>query len=214
MIPKNASEDDQAGNQRLILASKSPRRRDLLHQAGFVVEIDAPRINEHEIFQSFLASGHHAFEATEALAVAKARSTFEKHKDEAGVIIIAADTIVYLDGQVFSKPKDDREALHMLKSLSGRTHQVTTAFAIMSQAGEYSERHTTDVRFNEWDTFQETVAKRYISLGLAKDKAGAYGIQDFTALLIRDISGDYNTVVGLPLTAVSRALAEFGLTLT
>lgn len=205
MIQSNTVRNELPGNRKLILASKSPRRCDLLHQAGFALEIDAPRINEAMILNALLAKGEDYSEACRALALEKAAATYEKYKSNPVILVLAADTIVYLNGRMYGKPKDDTEALDMLKSLSGHCHQVTTAFAWITKDKTHSEIHTTEVRFNPWDAFQEKIAKRYVDLGLARDKAGAYGIQDFAGQLVSEIRGDYNTVVGLPLTALCRS---------
>lgn len=205
MNHSNTVRNDLPGNRKLILASKSPRRCDLLHQVGFAIEIDAPRINERMIFDSFLAKDEDVSEACRALAIAKAEATYEKYKLNPVILVLAADTIVYLNGRIYGKPKDNIEALEMLKSLSGHTHQVTTSFAWITQDKLHSEIHTTEVRFHPWDDIQEDIARRYVDSGLARDKAGAYGIQDFAAQLVSEIQGDYNTVVGLPVTALCRS---------
>ncbi len=124
-------------------------------------------------------------------------------------LTIAADTIVDLDGRALGKPRDDEEARAMLAALSGRSHQVHTAFALRDPAGRISvvEAVSTRVRFAALDP--ATIAA-YVASGDGRDKAGAYGIQGFAATLVERIDGDYFTVVGFPLAAFARALPRLG----
>lgn len=209
MTPQEQEISLRPGNRKLILASNSPRRRDLMLQAGFDFVIELAEVDEDVILERSIREGKHAFEAAKDLALAKARQVFERHSDD--VLVLAADTIVCLDDAVLGKPEDDDEALSMLEQLSGRTHQVATGFAILGEGFTLTDVQVTDVTFNVWDSSQEAIAKRYISMGYAKDKAGAYGIQDFAGLLVREIRGDYSNVVGLPISAISRRLWALGL---
>jgi len=127
-------------------------------------------------------------------------------------LIVAADTVVDLDGHALGKPRDDADARAMLTALSGRNHHVHTAFALRTPAGGVAlvEAVSTGVRFARLDP--ATIAA-YVASGDGRDKAGAYGIQGFAATLIERIDGDYFTVVGFPLAAFARALPHLGLRL-
>jgi septum formation protein len=124
-------------------------------------------------------------------------------------LTIGADTVVDLDGRALGKPRDDDEARAMLAALSGRSHQVHTAFALRDPAGRIAvvEAVTTRVRFAALDA--ATIAA-YVASGDGRDKAGAYGIQGFAATLVERIDGDYFTIVGFPLAAFARALPRLG----
>jgi septum formation protein len=124
-------------------------------------------------------------------------------------LTIGADTIVDLDGRALGKPRDDAEAREMLAALSGRSHQVHTAFALREPAGRIAvvEAVSTRVRFAELDA---ATIDAYVASGDGRDKAGSYGIQGFAATLVERIDGDYFTVVGFPLAAFARAIARLG----
>jgi septum formation protein len=124
-------------------------------------------------------------------------------------LTIGADTVVDLDGRTLGKPRDDDDARAMLAGLSGRSHQVHTAFALRDPAGHIAaiEAVSTRVRFAELDA---ATIEAYIASGDGRDKAGAYGIQGFAATLVERIDGDYFTVVGFPLAAFARALPRLG----
>jgi septum formation protein len=129
-----------------------------------------------------------------------------------GHLTIGADTVVDLDGRALGKPRDDDEARAMLAELSGRTHQVHTAFALRDPAGTIAlvEAVSTRVRFA---TLDPATIDAYVASGDGRDKAGSYGIQGFAATLVERIDGDYFTVVGFPLSAFARAVSQLGYTL-
>jgi septum formation protein len=185
-----------AAATRLILASASPRRRDLLAQIGLHPEIIPAHIDE----------SRHANEAPKAyvqrLALEKARAIHALHADAK---VIGADTTVELDGTILNKPRDPEDAERMLRRLSGRTHHVHTGVAVVSRSGERSHVETTAVTFA---AVPESALAAYVASGDPLDKAGAYGIQGFAAQWIPRIEGDYFNVVGLPLAAVARMLQE------
>ncbi len=185
---------------RLILASQSPRREALLKQVGLDFEIVPSDLEEE------LAPGMAPAEAAALLALDKARSVASQRGDG---LVIGADTIVVVDGQVLGKPAGPEEARGMLRLLSGREHQVTTGIAVVDAAGGRSRSGsvTTDVRFVP---LSEEIIDRYVATKEPLDKAGAYGIQGFGALLIERVSGDYNNVVGLPVRRLAELLWEFG----
>jgi septum formation protein len=135
-----------------------------------------------------------------------------EHAQASPHLTIGADTVVDLDGRTLGKPRDDDEARAMLGELSGRSHQVHTAFALRDPAGRVAavEAVSTRVRFAVLDA--ATIAA-YVASGDGRDKAGSYGIQGFAATLVERIDGDYFTVVGFPLAAFARALPALGLRL-
>lgn len=198
-------------NKRLILASNSPRRKDLLLMLGLDFEVKIADIDEAPIFTQHLDhldSENKALQvayATRAVAIQKARTVLEIDLQEKDCIVLAADTVVY-DGEVLGKPVDEADSFAILKRLSGQTHLVITAVALVSKEGIEAFTSVTEVRFHPWDEKQKAIVKEYIALGLTKDKAGAYGIQEFGSLLVERIHGDYYTVVGLPLSEVYRRL--------
>lgn len=126
-----------------------------------------------------------------------------------GRLTIGADTVVDLDGRALGKPRDDAEGRAMLAELSGRSHEVHTAFALREPDGRvaFVEAVTTRVRFAVLD---EATIEAYVASGDGRDKAGSYGIQGFAATLVERIDGDYFTVVGFPLAAFARAVAQLG----
>jgi len=181
----------------LILASASPRRLQLLTQIGIECithpsNIDeTPRDDEHPEF------------LVQRLAFQKAQATAQQYKD---AVVIGADTIVYLDGKILGKPADSADAEKMLCTLSGRTHTVYTGFTLLDTATQrcICDYETANVTFGILDADD---INAYVASGSPMDKAGAYGIQDdFGAVFVTHINGDYYTVVGLPLAKVYTAL--------
>ena len=183
---------------KLILASASPRRRELLQQIGlsFIVR---PADSEPDV------SGLSPEETVQAIALGKARSVAAE--SAADDLILAADTLVYLDGQPLGKPKSPDEAAAMLQALSGREHHVCTGVALLQGPRCLVSCEKTAVRFRPLSP--ERIAA-YVASGEPMDKAGAYGIQGLGCLLVEGITGDYFNVVGLPLGLVSDMLARFG----
>ena len=190
--------------QRFILASQSPRRRELLAQIGvrdfeiLVPEADEsfdPALSPQEIVSSIC---RRKAEAARALA----------GDDKA--IILAADTMVFLDGLRLGKPKDEEEAFKMLRALSGRTHEVCTGVTVCRGEQILTRAETTIVTFRP---MEEREIRAYIASGDPMDKAGSYGIQGKAALFASGIEGDYFNVMGLPLHLVGRMLREFDIDL-
>lgn len=178
---------------RIILASGSPRRKELLSKLNIDFEIitsDADETIESDNPEIIV----------ETLSERKARAVYSQIEDDS-ILVIGADTIVYYDGEVLGKPEDEEDARGMLSMLSDRTHQVFTGVTLLYRLnGEekikvFSDR--TDVTFYEIDKFD---LLEYIKTGSPMDKAGAYGIQDDFAKHVKKIDGDYNNVVGLPLS--------------
>lgn len=187
----------------MILASASPRRRELLSRIGLAFTVKSACGEER-------SRGASAWEQVEELALQKA----EEIAEEAGenVIVIGADTLVFLDGKPMGKPQDEKEAARMLSALQGRTHQVYTGVALIwSRGGEQRRRsfhECTDVTVYPM-TQEEILA--YIRTGEPMDKAGAYGIQGLFARHIQKIDGDYNNVVGLPVGRLYQEMKAEGI---
>ena len=184
----------------LILASGSPRRRELMSQVGLdftVVTSDADEnIKEME-----------PEDYVRELSSVKAQSVLEQYADkEDSVIVIGADTIVYHKGEILTKPKDEEDAFRILKSLEGQIHQVYTGVTICSAHNNVSFYEKTDVWV--YDMTDEEI-RDYISTGEPMDKAGAYRIQGKFAAYIKGIEGDYNNVVGLPVARLVHELKTF-----
>ena len=187
----------------IILASQSPRRRELLGQMGLKgFKILSPEVDEHVEGNPDPAS------LVEQLSLRKA-SAVAQRADE-GDLIIAADTVVVLDGAVLGKPADEREAFAMLSALSGNRHYVYTGVTVLRGGQTLTAHECTTVTFREVEPHE---ISSYIATGEPMDKAGAYGIQGLGALLIRRIEGDYYNVMGLPVYRLGRMLAELGLDL-
>ncbi len=187
----------------IILASRSPRRRELLNQIGLRgFKVAASGADER-------VEGNPApAELVEALSLRKARAVQEDADEED--LIIAADTVVVLDGAVLGKPADEREAFAMLSALSGNRHRVYTGITVLR--GERCETcsEETIVEFRELEPDEISA---YIATGEPMDKAGAYGIQGLGSLLVSRLEGDYFNVMGLPVFRLGRMLADFGVDL-
>jgi septum formation protein len=178
----------------LILASASPRRRELLTQAGYTFEVHAADIDETR------RPNEDPAVYVQRLALEKAQAIQQRFPNAR---ILGADTTVVLNGEVLNKPRDREDAARMLRALAGNTHQVHTGVA--SLAGVVTRRHveTTSVFFTE---IPERDLAYYLSTGDSLDKAGAYGIQGYAARWIHRIEGDFFNVMGLPLAATVRLL--------
>ncbi|HCR03990.1 MAG TPA: septum formation protein Maf [Gemmatimonadetes bacterium] len=183
----------------LVLASASPRRTVLLDMLGLAHEVVHANVDET------LVPGESAAAQVERLACAKALAVADLRPD---AIVLGADTVVVLDGQLLGKPASRQDALATLLRLAGRDHMVLSGIALVSPGGiVYSAVSTTRVTFR---TLHEDLARRYVSTGEVLDKAGSYGIQGLGAALIESIEGDYFTVVGLPVPEFLRLLERAG----
>ena len=184
----------------VILASASPRRRELLALVFPSFRVIPSSFDENMVPPELDPPGHVVYSAE------------MKAKDLAGTylesLVIAADTVVVIDGEILGKPADQRDAARMLRALSGRTHQVYTGVAVARHGRLRSDFECTDVTFA--DLSDETIS-RYIATGEPMDKAGAYAIQGKGSVLISGINGCYFNVVGLPLHNLSRLLEQFGI---
>ncbi len=187
---------------KIVLASASPRRRELLEQIGcpFVTAVsEVEEDNDRNLPPEAIATGH---------ALAKARDVASGLTSD--TVVIGADTIVVLDGVVFGKPRDAVEAANMLEKLSGRRHQVMTGVAVVKDGRELCACPVTQVKMKRLSAAQIAA---YIASGEPFDKAGAYGIQGLGALLVEKIDGCYFNVVGLPLQKLADLLQEVGVDL-
>ena len=183
----------------LILASQSPRRRELLTQMGLSDFLIRPAQGE-EVIDPALSPQ----ELVVSLSRQKAAEISQTAPD---ALIIAADTVVTADARVLGKPRDEADAAAMLRFLSGRTHTVYTGVTVQQGNRCISEFEATQVRFRPL-TEQDIAA--YIATGEPMDKAGSYGIQGVGALLVEGIEGDYFNVVGLPVCRLGQMLRKFG----
>ena len=187
---------------KVVLASASPRRLALLEQVGIKAKVCPADFDEE-------AGGAETAQAV-ALhnALGKCRAVAAKLGD--AVAVVAADTIVVIDEAILGKPRNKLEAVAMLTSLSGRSHQVLTGVAVRYQGKEIAKVCATKVCFRQ---LTEAEIAAYVATGELLDKAGAYGIQGKGALLVEKIEGCYNNVVGLPLTMLYSMLKELGVSM-
>jgi len=179
---------------RLVLASESPRRKQLLDMLGIPAEVRPSRVPEVR------REGETPLAYTERLAREKATGV-------PGELVLGADTTVVLDGDVLEKPRDPEDALAMLRRLQGRTHEVITAVALKAGRELFQETDVTAVTFRPAD---ERFLRAYVATGEPMDKAGAYGIQGYGAALVERIDGDFFGVMGLPVRLVLRMLEKAG----
>ncbi len=182
--------------QKMILASKSPRRRELLSQAGYTFSIEPAVAEEIQI-------GDTPAEIVMNLAKQKATEIYHQHMEE-DVLVIGADTVVVYNNEILGKPADREDAKRMLAMLSGQTHQVLTGVCLMGSM-EKVFYESTDVTF--YDLTEEEI-DRYVGTGDCDDKAGSYGIQGPFAIYVKAIRGDYNNVVGLPIAKLYQEMKE------
>ncbi|MGN0038112.1 MAG: Maf family protein [Coriobacteriales bacterium] len=185
----------------LILASSSPRRRELLQRAGFAFSVLTSSADER------YSDGMDPTEVAPFLARQKARAVAAsllagqlEHS-----VLVGADTIVALDGTIYGKPADEADARRMLAELSGRTHQVITGVCVIAPGSERCFAEQTDVTFRSLSAAE---IDEYVASGEPLDKAGAYGIQGLGGALVAGTEGDFDNVVGLPITRLAPLLRE------
>ncbi len=184
----------------MILASQSPRRIELMQEAGYAFDVVPADIDESPL------PNETPLELVERLAADKAELVAQTAA-QADEIVIAADTIVAIDGEKLGKPANEAEATAMLKRLSGRSHQVATGVCIIK--GEEVRSFTTITEVTFYDLTEEEI-EAYVTSGEPMDKAGAYGIQGKGGrMLVRSIKGDFYNVVGLPVARLKRAIDAF-----
>ena len=182
----------------VILASQSPRRRELLRAAGIAFRVVVPHVEERWITAP---RGRYA-DLVRRAALAKASAVAGRERG----LVLAADTIVVCEGEILGKPADEAEARRMLRKLSGRRHRVYTGVALVKGSRRVVGYERTEVVFRELSKKQ---IDWYVSTGEPMDKAGSYAIQGTGAALIRAVRGCYTNVIGLPLPRVLDMLAEF-----
>ena len=188
---------------KIVLASGSPRRQELLQRIG-ITDFDIRVPQTEETYPAGLSPRQTVeYISREKSDAAAALCTPEE-------IIITADTMVFLDGRRLGKPRDEADALRMLSALQGRHHTVCTGVTVRQGERLLTRAQSTQVWFREAATEE---LKHYIRSGESMDKAGAYGVQGLGALLVERIDGDFFNVMGLPVLLLSRMLAEFGVTL-
>ncbi|MDR1832945.1 MAG: Maf family protein [Fusobacteriaceae bacterium] len=185
----------------MILASKSPRRKEILERLGFHLRIIVPETEENSE-RSDISGAILDIAAQKTLTAAKI------HRDS---YVVGADTVVILDGEVIGKPRDAKDAARTLAKLSGREHKVLTGFSFRhwEKNLHISDFAVTSVRFRE---LGKALIRWYVESGEPLDKAGSYGIQGRGAVLVEEIRGDYLNVVGFPLALFAQRLAEAGIT--
>ncbi|MBQ6293576.1 MAG: septum formation protein Maf [Lachnospiraceae bacterium] len=190
-----------ASKRKIILASGSPRRKQLMRMAGLLFTVEPADVPE------IIPDGMPAEKESEFLASVKAGYVLsqqdEKRRD--AVLIVGADTIVLCEGRVLGKPKDKAEAKEMLRFLSGKVHEVYTGVAIVSE--DVNETFTSVTKVEFYELTDEEI-DWYVSTNEPMDKAGAYGIQGFGCRLVKRIEGDYFTVMGLPIAEVTRRIEK------
>lgn len=183
---------------KIILASASPRRKEILQNFKLDFDIQKSHIEEK------ILENEPPKSTVVRLAYEKAFDVAEKNRDK---LVIGADTIVVLDGEILGKPKDEKEAYEMIKKLSNKTHKVITGLSLIylkqdKVINDYVESYVT------FKDLSEDSIKDYISTKESLDKAGAYGIQGYGALLVDNIQGDYFNIVGLPISKLSDLLKD------
>jgi septum formation protein len=181
-------------DQPLVLASRSPRRRQLLEMLGIPIVVASADVQELRLPR----------ESPGAYAQRLAR---DKARVVPGALVLGADTIVVVDGEVLEKPVNAEDALRMLRRLQGRTHQVITAIALIAHWRTFQASDTTQVTFRP---AEDDLLRAYIATGEPMDKAGAYGIQGYGAALVERIEGDFFSVMGLPVRLVLDLLKQAG----
>jgi septum formation protein len=184
----------------LMLASASPRRRELLAAAGIPFAVDPADIPETPL------AGESGKVCATRLASEKARAVFRRHPED---FVLGADTVVVIDGEILGKPRDTADAARMLRKLSGKTHEVTTGVCLLgSQNGSAVEDIRSETTAVSMVELSEEEIHDYIATGEPMDKAGAYAIQGRASRWIPKIEGDYCNVVGLPVALVWKMLKE------
>jgi septum formation protein len=183
----------------LILASQSPRRRELM---GFITPDFSVQVSDAD---ETIAPGTPPGDAVEELALRKARAVLALQPDPSACLVVGADTVVAVEGRILGKPRDRQECLWMLSLLSGREHTVFTGVAILGRGAERSFREEARVEF--WPLTGEEM-EWYASTPEPYDKAGGYGIQGLGSVLVKGIRGDFFTVMGLPVARLWRELRQ------
>ncbi len=185
---------------RIILASKSPRRKEILTNLGIDFEVITKDTDENSDITD-------PNKLVEYLSFIKGKAVFQDIDDD-NTLIISADTVVALDGNILGKPKDVLDAKRMLKLLSGKTHEVISGVTLMYKDIVLTDHEVTKVKFS---TLNDEIIDKYISTNECFDKAGSYAIQGIASLLIEGINGCYFNVVGFPVHLFSNMLTKIGI---
>lgn len=195
----------ESRRKRLILASSSPRRKELLEKAGYRFEVDSPSIDESTIVMGKGVLPEHY---VESLAYFKARAVAERHEPSA--VILGADTDVFCDGKPVGKPHSEDDARRILREVSSKEHTVITAVAIIDKAS-YLRLIGHDKSYVRMRPLTDEQIEEYIRSGNWKGKAGAYAIQEGADRFVERLEGSFTNVVGLPMELVEKMLACFGI---
>ena len=200
---------------KIILASQSPRRRELFklvtNSHGISdFSIQAAAIDEKRIEAEILKNSQGDFQDTAKKLVGElaARKARVVQKINPRALVVGADTIVVLDEQILGKPADEMAAYNMIKQLAGNTHLVLTGVSICYRDQEERFVATSTIKFYQWDYQMQREVADYVASGKAMDKAGAYGIQEEAGLWVKSIKGDYNNIVGLPIAKLNKRLGK------
>jgi septum formation protein len=188
-------------NRKIVLASSSPRRKELLEKIGLTFSIDPSDYDEKPPFD-ISPEG-----IAKVISLKKALKVAPKYPD---AIIIAADTFGFFRGKIIGKPANPDEARSILMTLSGKSHRVITGYTILDTSNKQVTTHSAETRVYFKKLTQEEI-DNYIKSGEPLDKAGAYGIQGLGSIIVKKIEGDYYNVMGLPLSALAESLKKFGI---
>jgi len=184
--------------KKLILASGSPRRKEVLKIAGWDFDVIASDVEEK------LLEGLTNVERIKAIALSKAKQVSATHPD---AVVIGADTMILFNDELLGKPKDEMDAKKILRKLSGTTNVCITAFAIVSDAKIVVDHTTTEIDLRE---ISDEEIEWYVNTKEPMDKAGAYAVQGLGAVFVKEIRGDYFGILGLPISKIVKELEEFG----
>lgn len=197
-------------NPKIILASQSPRRRELLKLVTENFEIQAAEIDEKRIENEILQNREDDFLVTSKKLVLElaSRKAAVVQKINKKALVIGADTIVVLNDKILGKPVDEVDAYNMIKHLSGNTHYVLTGVSIRFEGIEDRFVSVSQIKFYKWNQQMKREVSAYAASGKANDKAGAYGIQEEAGLWVKWIKGDYNNIVGLPIAKLNKRLQK------
>jgi len=186
--------------KKIVLASASPRRKELLERIGLKFEVEPSNHEEN------VNPGLEPHELAKSLSLEKAKLVVENHRD---ALVIAADTFIVLDGEILGKPITEDEARRMLETISGRQHSVITGFTIIDTASGKVLSRSEETKVYIRELSSEEIGS-YVMSKEPLDKAGAYAIQGLGSVIVEKIEGDYFNVIGLPLSVVTESLKEFG----
>lgn len=194
--------------KRIILASQSPRRHELIKNLNIKFEVVNPTFDEK------LDSDNYSDKTILSLSLNKALSVFELEKSSTdnffnNCLIISADTVVVNDNKIYGKPKDETAAKEMLRSLSGKTHFVVTAISVVDSDTKKSVSKLTKT-YVTFQNLSDELIQKYVEEKRPLDKAGAYGIQEMGSEFIKEVNGDLENVIGLPTKTLKKILEEFG----